>query len=209
MTTRLVGLIQLAADNQQGMGWYANAKAEIETICRLEGWDADKFTAILAVTSPRVSVRRNIRITLHYMRTGEIMPGVIRSVRQSVATWESTGQIKGKKTSSFYRALRGDYSAIVLDTWMAKCLNVDQKLFSTKGNYSYYSGIVAGIAKILGIENADCQACLWYGAFGAAGRVAEPFQIMQEYRNWLGHDKVFPVSGSIERKDLQVYTLAV
>lgn len=79
-------LCELAAENADGADWYDQAAREIKTVCDAAGWDCEQFTGILAVTSPRVSVARNVRITLHWMQTGELLDNVMTAIRRSVAS---------------------------------------------------------------------------------------------------------------------------
>lgn len=205
--SRFNELVCLAADNIDGRYWYTEAQAEIAAICKLENWSPEYFAGIIATTSPRVSVRRNVRIALHYCHTGDFLANVMRGIRTSVAKFTDNRTISGLKTMPFWQALCGDSSAIVLDTHMANLLAVPQKLFATKGGNRYYAGIIAGVASELGIANAEAQACLWYGQFRRIGRNPELFPIMAEYHNWLGHNREFPQSGVIANDIPVAYSL--
>lgn len=196
--TRLLDLVRLAADNPDGLTWYDTGRDEIETVCRVEGWEPDYTTGILAVTSPRVSVRRNVRQTLEYLENRRFFATTMRNVRRSVQMWDSDRLIRGRKTGPFYRALRGDRSAVVLDTHIANLFGVEQKLFQAKGSYAYYAGIVTGVAEILRISPRDCQACLWFGWKRSLGENPEPMPVLAEYRNWLHNGRSFPTTGRID-----------
>ena len=95
---------------------------------------------------------------------------MVRSVRAAVGHWESTGEIRGPKTSAFRSALLGDTSAIVLDVWMARIFGVDQRVFGTKKGYAFYSERIREIAYQFDETPRDTQACLWVGYLRMVGR---------------------------------------
>lgn len=192
----LKSLVSLAADNLYGAEWYNAAIVQIETVCDGYNWGSDKFTGILAVTSPRVSVRRNCRIALHYAATGELFSNVMTTIRRSVDHYTKTGAILGPKTGPFYRALRGDTSAIVLDVHMADLLAVKQATFSRQCVRDECESIVRRVAESLAIAPRDAQACLWCGQVKRRGRRPESLPIVQENANMRAHG-AFPATGKI------------
>ena len=192
-------LCELASSHRFAANWYEQSAAEIADVCNRENWDNNRFAAILAVTSPRVSIRRNVRITLHYMASGELLRNVMRGIGQSVRVWESTGQILGQKTSAFYAAIRGDSSAIVLDTHMANLLGVKQSAFANRKIRKQCESTIRRVAKRIGLAPAQTQAALWTGQLARVGRLPLPFPIRCEYYNWLAHNRQFDDSGVIRQ----------
>lgn len=191
-------LAELASANADAKDWYAEAGHEISTICQLEDWRPDIFIGILAATSPRVAVRRNIRITLQYIGTGEFLSNVIRSIKTSVRTFNETGELLGPKTSAFAAALRGDVDAVVLDTHMAALFNVQQSLaFRRKPEIAHWTHVVRTVGSRIGMTGREAQACLWYGHKRNVGENPEKFPIVLEYRNWVKHNRRFPRDGAI------------
>lgn len=122
-------LCTLAREAMDWCQWYTHAKADIELVCKHKGWDFDRFVDILAITSPRVAVVRNIRAAMYYMDIEKYVSGTIRTTRRAMEHYEETGEIRGLKTSAFARALKGDLEAIVLDTWMAEAFEIGQDRF--------------------------------------------------------------------------------
>ncbi len=192
----MLSYTKLAKANLDGAPWYVEAQKQLETVAKLENWELSQLVGILAVTSPRVSVRRNIRITLQYLGRGEFLPNVMRSVRKSVETLEATGKILGKKTSAFYAALLGDVNAVVLDIHMANLFRVAPSVFSTKQRERYVR-TVNRVADRIGLEPRDTQACLWYAQKRSVGEQPIGFPIVEEYKNWLLHNREFN-GGTIE-----------
>lgn len=200
-------LALLGADHRQ---WYDTARAQVTAAAVVLEVTPRRLADLLALFSPRVSVRRSIRFTVHYIqsqqtvcsvcgtdwtagrvscdcdcravpiRTGEFLPDVTRSVRASIAHYEKTGIIRGPKTSAFARAVLGDRDAIVLDTWMAVAFNIDQKRIATKAVHGACCKKLRRLAKSLGWSNAETQAAIWTGAVRAAGRNVPEFLIEPE-----------------------------
>lgn len=196
-------LCRLASEKlSEAQDWYRKAEAEVRVICELENWDHTYFTGILSVTSPRCSVRRNIRIALEYVGNGRLLDNVFKSVRRSIEIWNEDRTIAGPKTSAFFAALMGDKNAVVLDTHMANLFGVEQKsAFRRKPEIAFWTQVVRRIAKRLNCEPRAAQAALWYAQKYRIGEYPEGFPIVNEYRNWLRHERSFPRHGVIDSLD--------
>ncbi len=116
--------------------WYRVARAVIRRLVeyrseQLEPYVSEyhniryrKLCDIVAITSPRCSVKRNLRFAWA-VYTGELRPGdLIRSTRAALDHYWKTGEIRGPKTSRFAKVLRGDDNVVVVDAWMARALGV-------------------------------------------------------------------------------------
>lgn len=169
-TQKMLARLNAYADRGASLrDWYAEARASIVDLCLREGWDYDRFVCILAVTSPRVSVLRNYKFAEHYMRTGYFLPDMMRAIRASVKHYEATGEIRGPKTGAFARNLLGDETALVLDVWMARALNVEQKVVNRKDNMRTAYRLVGTVAADRGWTIAQTQAAIWCGICKANG----------------------------------------
>lgn len=141
--------------------WYSEATQSIKAWCLEHGVDFAQACNVLAITSPRVQVKRNVSLTKAYLLTGStsgLMQGVIKALQH----YESTGEIRGNKTSAFARALQGDQDAVVLDTWMAKWFAIPQRVFRT-GLYQVFEQQVRDYASERGLTPASAQAEIWEG----------------------------------------------
>jgi len=163
-------LIVLARKGHRFRDWYKRAGHSIEYVCTFKQWDRERFIDILAITSPRVAVRRCVRVAMHYMNTGRFLPATIYGTRSAMAYYEATGLIRGPKTRPFAAALRGDPDAIVLDTWMAKAFEINQTLLSRKSTREECCKRLRQVAKILGWPVAECQAAIWAATLIEHGR---------------------------------------
>lgn len=196
---------KLVAENIDAASWYDMAELEIGLVCERESWCVQRFTSILALTSPRCSVRRNVRLALHYMRHGKHLHTIL-GVRRAIDRFETTGEIRGPKVSAFRRALLGDVDAIVLDVHMANLFGERQAVYSTSKGRVRSENLVKSTSKETGIPPRDVQACLWFGHRRSIGEHPKPFPIRHEYLNWLAYDRTFPDSGPIRQcADSQSY----
>jgi hypothetical protein len=196
-------LCHLASEHlHEAKDWYARAEAEVRVICELENWDRKNFTGVLSVTSPRCSVRRNIRIALEHVGNRRLFDNVFKSVRRSIEMWDQDRVIKGPKTSAFFAALMGDANAVVLDTHMANLFGVEQTFaFRRKPEIAFWTQVVRKIGKRLNCEPRAAQAALWYAQKYKVGEYPEGFPIVEEYRNWIRHGRQFPLDGTIQSLD--------
>lgn len=162
-------LLAYARIGRAGQSWYDDARDYIWSECEREKWDMDRFINVLAITSPQVSVVRNWRGTVEYMRTGALPYGFIRSTRVALEHYERTHEIRGRKTSAFARALHGDSTALVLDVWMSRALGVDAGKVTTKENMRKALTRMKRVAHAEGISVRDAQAAVWWGICLATG----------------------------------------
>lgn len=156
-------LAALAEIGQAGLCWYDDARDYIDTVCQVESLDKSRFIDIMAITSPRVSVITNWNTTLYYMKHGTLGWGTIKSTRTALAHYEQTHEIRGPKTSAFARALHGDTTALVLDIWMARALDVDPRKVTSKANMQEALTLVKRVAHANAWHVRDTQAAIWWG----------------------------------------------
>lgn len=193
---KISDLAELARDNRDQANWYDRAHAELVIVCDATGWSVDTLAAVLAVTSPRVSVRRNIRIALRWMNGDGLFPNVMSNIAASLDKYLATGSITGPKTLPFYKAIMGDAAAIVLDVHMADLFGVDQSKLSSKPLRQRLESTVRRVARRVAMSPRDCQAALWTGQLRRRGRVPTMLPIVQEFANMLAHCG-FPDCGAI------------
>ena len=144
------------------------------------GTSPEKLAGYLAVYSPRVSVRRSIRMAYHRIRTGEHAHDCMRGVRAAVEHWEATGEIRGPKTRAFCAALLGDGSAVVLDVWMARVLGIPQDMLGRVRVYRKGEDRIRAVASVVGWTPAETQAALWVATVKDAGRNPGQIQLVRD-----------------------------
>lgn len=125
--------------------------------------DYGRYCDVLAITSPRCAVVRNLRVTAQYLATGITPLDVVRGTRAALRHYEATGEIRGPKTSRFAEVLRGDDSVLVIDTWMARAFGVDDNKARNKPTRVLGERVIGKIARRHGWSIASAQAAVWAG----------------------------------------------
>lgn len=162
-------LKQVATKGEQWYDWYHKAHTSIVDVANWNDIAIHKLAGVLAVTSPRVQLVRNCKITRNFFE-GKQFQSVLGSTRRALFKYLLTGEINGQKTKAFFHCLMGSQDHVVLDTWMAKALKIDQNLFRKAHVRHEATKRVWKTAEILGMSPAECQAAIWSGMFILAGR---------------------------------------
>ncbi len=163
-------LCNLAEWGMPFAGWYDDARDYIIDECIKQKWDEHVFINVMAVTSPRISVKRNWDVTVNLLAGGKPeKQGIIRSTRIALAHYKKTGEIRGPKTEAFARALHGDSTALVLDTWMSKALGVPHAKVTQVGTMAWAHEQMRPVAKAHDLSMRDTQAAVWAGICKASG----------------------------------------
>lgn len=186
--------------------WYDVAMADIASVCELEEWNTTEFTSKLAILSPRVSVRRNIRSAYVYCGQNKaLLLNTLPNVKRSLQVYNQTGIVGGYKVPYFLRSLLGDNTSICLDSWMSKALlAMDEPsitYFRRQATFDSACGLVNRIADKLGLSPSACQAAIWCGTFRYHGQEPSYYPIIEEYDNWVLQNREFPLSGVISSYD--------
>lgn len=194
---------QLARGGYDLRRWYPRAIEEIAYICGQENWNATEFARVLALLSPQVAIRRNVRLALAYIGQGEFMRNTSPTIKRSVEIYKATGEINGPKVGAFAAALTGDKQAITLDTWMARAMleceiEPNVKHFRRVATRAAAYELIRTVGKRLGICPRDTQAAVWCGMFREFGRTPQYFPLVEEYERWLAYGREFPTWGVID-----------
>lgn len=171
-------LSALCEQGERGLHWYSHAKSQILEASSILSVEPQRLADLLALFSPRVSVKRNIHFAVHYVRTNTHTHDVMRSTRIAVAHYEETGIIRGPKTSAFSRAIMGDPDAVVLDVWMARALRIPQTAFDRKPVHAKATERIAKTASRLSVSPAQAQAAIWTATVSNAGRNPPQFTLV-------------------------------
>ena len=143
-----------------GLGWYARAHDELARYAVEVGEPAQRVADVLALTSPRQNVARNVGLTRQYIETSSTA-GMLPSVVAGLTHYESTGEIRGPKTAAFSRALMGE-NAVVIDVWMFRAMRLTHKTMTAK-RYREAVAKVRRCARYVRMSPADTQSCVWCG----------------------------------------------
>jgi hypothetical protein len=172
--------IRLALQGIRGKNWYHKSSSQIADYADRRGYDKDTVCAILAITSPRVAVTRNVRIAMKYMSgRNDWNDGVMGSIRKGVTNYEDGKGINGPKTSAFYANLMGCGDSICLDSWMARAFGVPIGKVTQVAVSKPIKARIRFAANKLGWSNAETQAAIWTAIMAEAGRKDQPYCIEQ------------------------------
>ena len=178
-------LQEMALIGQDHADWYRWAKSDIKAACKQLGCKPKLFSDLMAITSPRVSVKRNIRFAIMIIGRPDNKPhDMMRNIWASVQHYYRTGEIRGPKTGPFARALMGDLSAIPLDVWMARALSVTQVSLATKRVREPAQARIRKVADNLGWKPAEVQAAIWACQVKRAGRTVPVVSVFDLLKLW-------------------------
>lgn len=148
--------------------WYDEVGALLASLAKSLGRSTADVCDVVAITSPRVSVARNLQLAHVYLTTGDT-DGMMPSVRAALQHWEKTGEIRGPKTRAFSDALQGDTNAVVIDVWMIRALKLPEDERLTHKRHAAAAAKVRRIAARCHVSPRDAQALIWESARAAYG----------------------------------------
>jgi hypothetical protein len=144
--------------------WYLNSNNLIKSKFKN---DYILFIKLLAVTSPRNTVKRNTFLalkTFDYIKTNKTIDfsyGIAnKQIKNNVNRVINGKYIKGKKINSFIDSLLLKDGSICIDVWMLKAFNI-KRIIPTNKDIRIISKTVKTIAKKLNLKTYEVQACLW------------------------------------------------
>lgn len=197
-------LVRLAKLGEPWRLWYPEAFAEASEVCRVAGWSVVRFAEVLAITSPQVSVLRNLRRTYLYLQTGEHFENTPQGIRRTLEHYEKTGELSktgetgAPKVRAFRSAILGDSSAIVLDVWMARALKVSQLSFQRVAVRFACEKLIRRVSDSIGEPPREAQARIWAGCILEANRKPARLPILQEYNRFARFGFDYPRTGAID-----------
>lgn len=157
---RFVRYFDKGSDN---VGWYYRARAALHTIADRYQWDYGTWVDLVAITSPRLSVKQNLRFAYRTMAGLTLPDEGLASTRAALTHYRNTGLIRGAKTRRFSDALRGSDNVVIVDSWLAKGLSVDPRHarhLSVQGRAEH---VIGHMAKERHLTLSDTTACVWAG----------------------------------------------
>lgn len=165
--TKLKELVGLRDTGAHGADWYEETAQWVNKTFAPE--DSDMFLRFLALTSADSSTEGGAALAMKAFGQwkmglpfdGMRGPHMVGMLDHAVRG-ESFG---GDKVQSFYRALRGDEDAVVLDRWMIRALGLPASRSQLgDADYKLYSAIVHNLADDAKMSPRQLQAAIWEGA---------------------------------------------
>lgn len=176
---------------QNSRNWYNNSRAAIQK--RYKN-NTSLFIKLLAVTSPRTTVKRNLYLadkTLRYIRQNKPIDfsyGITnKTTRKNVDRVINNKPINGPKVKAFAAALNGDSKQVVIDSWMLKAFNIKRSA-PTPNDRVHIKTVINKIADQLHMTPAEVQACLWSYAKNELND--SPFKEDNDFSEYLKQSKL-------------------
>jgi len=148
--------------------WYVQARLVVSHVAGWAGATTGRTADILALTSPRCTVTANLKATYQYLTDRTFRAGIPLCTRVAVAHYETTGIIRGPKTGAFSRVLRGDDSALVVDSHLARAFGYDGRVARSLYVRVAVGKVIRRVARRFGWTVAETQAAVWAGYYRQA-----------------------------------------
>ena len=149
---------------RQNKDWYISSNKAIRD---KYGKQTNLFIKLLGVTSPRNTVKRNLYLadkTLNYFISDKLIDfsyGIAnKQIKKNIDKVLSDKPFRGIKVNAFVKALNGDLSQVVIDSWMLKAFNIGAQL-PRPNDLVHIKTIVNKIAIETNLKPSEVQACLW------------------------------------------------
>ena len=143
------------------LAWYNEAQAFAKHLTTLTPWSLEVAASVVSSFSPRNKWARNKAQALQFAM-GVNPKGLKNNLRMAQAsTRHGFAALNGLKTNAFARAIAGDMSAVVIDTWMVKAAGLDSSKSLSKRKYLTLAAAVTALALGMGWDNAQAQAAIW------------------------------------------------
>lgn len=179
-----------SATRNEGRAWYPTMLRHVLRLAGKYMRHPVHVAAVMAATSPRVSVQRNIAITESILAAtsnghrpdaaslGLGMRAFVRAgIRCALGTLDDmefhttkTGMVTGaQKTRCFYRNILGDTDHVTVDVWATRAACGDDVEGQPSGaNYRAIADAYRAAAQIVGESPRDLQAIVWIATRGEA-----------------------------------------
>lgn len=176
---RTAALARMARKGAHGRAWYRDAGKVVARIGVLGRADTGYVADILAITSPRVQITRNVALTLEYLRTGAVT-GALPMVVKCLEKYRACGDISGPKTRAFAECLRGNTHAVVIDVWIIRALGLAPNVSLSRRAYFDAAGHILETAHVLRWTPAETQAAIWCAIRAEHGRQSHSLPFPKE-----------------------------
>jgi hypothetical protein len=172
MVQRLVSLVSKAppSAHTSGGSWYGDARRTCQDMAKRNGVSLAVAAGVVAALSPRLQWGPNLRAA-EVVLSGGIPGGVFQASLRKALRIARGGQrpltvLSGPKVRAFYRAIMGDESAAVVDTWVLKAVGWARAV--TPKAYAAIARALQLAAERLGTTVARLQAIAWVAVRGRA-----------------------------------------
>jgi len=192
-------IVDAARISEEKRFWYQRATERIKA--RYDE-DTDIFIGLLAATSPRHTVAKNLRMAISIFSAWELNDKAIDDETLDelgklghipARYWNIQRALKrldllGPKVNAFQRNLLGDLTDVTIDTWMITFAGTQYiKELSCLGGIEAYKHRVRRAARVLNWEPAEVQAAVWAYCYsvteGTSINAVPEFDFKDEFDN--------------------------
>lgn len=154
------------------MDWYTQERRKLRALALQHNRTEAVAVGVTAALSPRMPWSRNLSLAAQALAQGtcEGLPALPRSKDQAERILHGErplNVLRGPKVRAFYRALRGDTDACVIDTHMARALG-HRGRFPEGRAYERLSNRLRARATRAGLPVSYYQALVWIKQRGRA-----------------------------------------
>ena len=148
------------------LAWYCEAQAFAKHLTTITPWSLEVAASVVSSFSPRNKWATNKAHALQFAM-GVNPKGLRNNLRMAQASTRlGFNALNGMKTNAFARAIAGDMSAVVIDTWMIRASGLDSAKGVNKSQYATLAAAVCRVAYAMKWENAQAQAAIWCAVRG-------------------------------------------
>lgn len=164
---RIIDPSQIPTYLEKGMpykDWYKDCRDGIIRIFGEE--DLWLVTAILATTSPRASLKSNIKkFRTAYVEYKNGLPfsekfGSAKAQLECVARGEP---LTGRKVDAFRRAMYGEPDPVVVDMWIMRAFGLSSEKAPTRRQYDEIEFYIRDVSRYVGLTPSEMQCAVWCG----------------------------------------------
>lgn len=174
--------------------WYKQCQQLFEDLYGKE--KLQLVTNIFAATSINSSLKSNIRLfrkALYEIENGLPFSNYLPVMLLQLQRIRAGQPIQGRKISSFARAMSGDPNAVVVDVWLLRAFELDNKSKrslsgrlqssgATNKQYDFVELYCRELAEVLGLQPKEVSAMIWAGV-----RITRTGDRETHYKNILQH----------------------
>lgn len=159
-------------DFATGAQWYPNARALVSDLADEFGYSTMAVAGVVAALSQQCRWSTNLTRARHVLSGGNTPGGLplaglkARLIRDGARPEDVLGP-RAYKVEAFYRALRGDDTAAVIDTWMLTAFGWEKEGYGPR-QYRNLAAILQSESERLGLFTTTYQATVWCVVRGAA-----------------------------------------
>lgn len=150
---------------EAGARWYPNARALVSDLADEFDQPVAAVAGIVAALSQQCRWSTNLQRARHVLAGGNKPGGLplaglkARMIRDGASPEDVLGS-RAYKVEAFYRALRGDDDAAVIDTWMLTAFGWEREGYGPR-QYRNLAAILRAEAERLGFYTTTYQAIVW------------------------------------------------